>query len=64
MNLDKDEDIMKAINNGGFVDSKDLEDELAKLEAESSDFKKKKSEVGNLSDLEKELEDEEKLKKK
>ena len=64
MNFENDEDIMKAIKNGGFIDSKDLEDELAKLESENTDLKKKKSGEGNLSDIERELEDEEKSKKK
>ena len=64
MNFDNEEDIMKAIKNGGFIDSKDLEDELAKLEAENTDLKKKKSGEGNLSDIERELEEEEEKSKK
>ena len=59
MDFNNDEDIMKAIMNGGTGNSKDIEEELAKLEADSSDVKEKKCDEGNLSDLEREIDNEE-----
>ena len=59
MDFNNDEDIMKAIMKGGTGYSKDIEEELAKLEADSSDVKEKKCDEGNLSDLEREIDNEE-----
>ena len=65
MDFNNDEEIMKAIMKGGTGYTNDIEEELAKLEAESPDLKEKKCDEGNLSDLEREIEkDEEEEKEK
>ena len=61
MNFDNDEDIMKAImGGGGGGGAADIDNELAELEAELGQGKKKKGEDDELADLENELDEEEK----